>query len=111
MCIFRSETAKENVQLLLNIFFMLKIVRLLLKENVQMIFFYVEDCVAASANISTFFEERATTSEKILRKNVLLLLEENVQLLLRITVNPKINARGVYLIFGIFRGRLLEGGV
>ena len=33
------------------------------------------------------------------------------------TVNPKINARGVYLIFGIFRGafirgrRLIEGGV
>ena len=28
-----------------------------------------------------------------------------------ITVNPKINARGVYLIFRIYRGRLLEGGV
>ena len=28
-----------------------------------------------------------------------------------VTVNPKINARGVYLVFGIFRGRLLEGGV
>ena len=44
--------------------------------------FYVEDCVAASLNISTFFEERATASEKILRKNVQLLLKENLQLLL-----------------------------
>ena len=45
---------------------MKKFVRLLLKENVQLIFFYVEDCVAASGNISMFFNERATASEKIL---------------------------------------------
>ena len=32
--------------------------------------FYVEDCMAASGNISIFFKERATASEKILRKNV-----------------------------------------
>ena len=57
VCIFSAETVKENLQLLLNIFF------------------YVEDCVAASRNISMFFEERAAASEKILttaseRKNV-----------------------------------------
>ena len=57
VCIFCAETVKENLQLLLNIFF------------------YVEDCVAASRNISMFFEERAAASEKILttaseRKNV-----------------------------------------
>ena len=56
-------------------------VRLLLKENVQLIFFI---CVAASKCISMFFNERAAASEKILRKNVRLLLKENVQLLLRI---------------------------
>ena len=28
--------------------------------------FYVEDCVAASGNISMFFKERAAASEKIL---------------------------------------------
>ena len=38
-------------------------VRLLLKENVQLIFFL---CVAASRNISMFFNERAVASEKIL---------------------------------------------
>ena len=86
MCIFCAETVKENVQLLPNIFFMLKIVwlpletlqfflmtvrlllkdineRLLLKENVQLILFV---CVAASRNISMFFKELATASEKIL---------------------------------------------
>ena len=57
VCIFCAETVKENLQLLLNIFF------------------YVKDCVAASRNISMFFEERAAASEKILttvseRKNV-----------------------------------------
>ena len=57
VCIFCAETVKENLQLLLNIFF------------------YVKDCVAASRNISVFFEERAAASEKILttvseRKNV-----------------------------------------
>ena len=46
-CIFWAETVK--------------IVRLLLN-----IFFYVEDCVGASANISMFFKERAAASEKIL---------------------------------------------
>ena len=45
-----------------------KIVRLHLKENVQLILFYVEDCMAASGNISMFLKERATASEKILRK-------------------------------------------
>ena len=43
--------------------------RLLLKENVQLllnIFFYVEDCMAASRNILMFFNERAAASEKIL---------------------------------------------
>ena len=49
---------------------------LLLKGNVQLIFFL---CVAASKNISMFFNERATASEEILtaaseRKNVQLLL-------------------------------------
>ena len=40
--------------------------RLLLKENVQhTVLLYVEDCVAASRNISMFFYERAAASEKI----------------------------------------------
>ena len=79
---------KENVQLPLNIFFyvedcvaaprcismflkergrlLLKDIseRLLLKENVQLIFFL---CVAASRNISVSFNERAAASEKILK--------------------------------------------
>ena len=79
---------KENVQLPLNIFFyvegcvaaprcismflkergplLLKDIseRLLLKENVQLIFFL---CVAASRNISVFFNEREAASEKILK--------------------------------------------
>ena len=38
-------------------------VRLLLQENVQLIFFV---CVAASRNISMFFNECATASKKIL---------------------------------------------
>ena len=38
--------------------------------------FYVEDCVAASANILCFFKERAAASEKISRKNVRLLLKK-----------------------------------
>ena len=37
--------------------------RLLLKENVQMIYFF---CVAASRNISMFFNERTAASESIL---------------------------------------------
>ena len=31
-----------------------------------MYFFYVEDCVGASGNISMFFQEHATASKKIL---------------------------------------------
>ena len=51
--------------------------RLLLKENVKLIFFL---CVASSENISMFFNERVAASEKILttaseRKNVQLLLK------------------------------------
>ena len=42
-----------------------KIVQLPLKENVQLIFFYIEDCVTASENISMFFNERAAASKKI----------------------------------------------
>ena len=98
MCIFCAETVKTcaaaseyifyvsaNVWLLLGVFqcflknvrLLLKDIneRLLLKENVQLIFFV---CVAASKNISMFFTERAAASEKILttaseKKNVLLL--------------------------------------
>ena len=44
-CVFCAETVKENVKLLLNIFF------------------YAEDCVAASRNISMFLKEWATASE------------------------------------------------
>ena len=47
VCIFCAGTVKKIVQRLLNIFF------------------HVEDCVAASENISMFFKERAATSEKI----------------------------------------------
>ena len=88
VCIFCAETVKtcaaaseyiscflRNVWLLLGVFqcflrngrLLLKDinVRLLLKENVQLIFFYVEYCVAASGNISMFFNERAAASEKI----------------------------------------------
>ena len=76
---------KENVQLLLNISCFLRNVwlllgvfrcflrngrpflkdineRLLVKENVQLIFFF---CVAASRNIPMLFNERAAASEKI----------------------------------------------
>ena len=69
------------MQLPLNIFFVLKIVRLFLKESVQLILFV---SVAASGNISMFFNERVAASKKTLSKNVRLLLKENVQLLLRI---------------------------
>ena len=41
---------------------MKKFVRLLLKENLQLIFFYIEDCVAASGSNSMFFIERAAAS-------------------------------------------------
>ena len=37
-----------------------------MKENVQLIFFYVKGFVAASGNISIFFDERAAASKKIL---------------------------------------------
>ena len=66
-CIFCAETVEKL---------------LLLKENAQLIFFYVEDCMPASENISLIFKERATASEKILRKNVRLILKENLELLL-----------------------------
>ena len=41
-------------------------------------FFYVEDCVAASGNISMFFKERATASEKILNDCFWNLLKEKM---------------------------------
>ena len=86
VCIFCAETVKTcaaaseyifyvsaNVWLLLAVFqcflknvrLLLKDIneRLLLKENVQLIFFV---CVAASRNISMFFNECATASKKIL---------------------------------------------
>ena len=80
VCIFCAETVKENVQLLLNIFFHVEDFvsaprctsvffkeraaaseryQWTLIENVQLIFFL---CVAASRNISMFFKERATAS-------------------------------------------------
>ena len=34
-------------------------------ETVQLIFFCIEDCVAASRNTSMFFNERAAAFEKI----------------------------------------------
>ena len=67
---------KECVAASEYISYFLKNVRLLLKdinerhcfwkENVQLppnIFFYIENCVAASRNISMFFNERAAASE------------------------------------------------
>ena len=86
MCIFCAETVKTcaaaseyifyvsaNVWLFLGLFqYFLKNVRLLLKdiserlllkENVQLIYFFV--CVAASINISMFFNERVAAFEKI----------------------------------------------
>ena len=48
VCVFLCRNREKFVQLLLNIFF------------------YVEDCVAASGNISMSFKERAAASEKIL---------------------------------------------
>ena len=39
--------------------------RLLLKENMQyIVLLHVEDCVAASINISMFFKERVAASER-----------------------------------------------
>ena len=34
----------------------------MLRKNVQLIFFYVGDCITASGNVSMFFKERATAS-------------------------------------------------
>ena len=66
---------------LMNVRLLLKYIseRLLLKENVQhIVLLYVEECVGASRNISMFFNERTSASEKIFndffwkKKNVLL---------------------------------------
>ena len=65
------------MQLLLDLFFR----RLLLKEKcaaasvhfVQTIFFYIEDCMTASGNISMFSKERAAASHKDIKKKRLLL--------------------------------------
>ena len=70
-CFFKECVAASEY-----ISYFLKNVRLLLKdinerhcfwkENVQLppnIFFYIENCVAASRNISMFFNERAAASE------------------------------------------------
>ena len=69
VCMFCAETVKENVQLFLkNVRLLLKDTneRLLLKENVQLLLsiFYVEDCVAASRNISMFFNELVAASKR-----------------------------------------------
>ena len=59
--------ASENILCFLrNVRLLLKdiIERRLLKENVQLIFFYAEDCVAASGNISMLFKKRAAASER-----------------------------------------------
>ena len=37
--------------------------------TVQLIFFYIEDCMTASRNISMFFNERAAAFKKILTTN------------------------------------------
>ena len=102
MCIFCAETVKtcaaaseciscflRNVWLLLGVFqcflknerLLLKDIseRLLLKENVQLILFFLS--VAASRNISMFFNESASVSEKILTTTS---ERKNVQVLLRI---------------------------
>ena len=50
------------VRLLLNIFCAENCERLLLKENGQLIFFFIEDCMSASEDISMFFNERAAAS-------------------------------------------------
>ena len=56
------------MQSLLNIFFVSKIVRLLLKENVQPIFFMLKQMCGSSGNISMFFNKRATASGRVLEK-------------------------------------------
>ena len=52
--------AENRERLLLNIFFTLMICAK--TENVQLVFFYIEDCMAAFKNIWMFFNERAATS-------------------------------------------------
>ena len=44
-------------------------------ENVQLIVFYIEDCMIASRNILMLFNEHAAASKKILKKNVQLFLK------------------------------------
>ena len=65
-CFSKCVAAPRCISLFLkNVRLLLKDIneQLLLKENVQLIFVL---CVAASTNISMFFNERATASEKIL---------------------------------------------
>ena len=65
-CFSKCVAAPRFISLFLkNVRLLLKDIneQLLLKENVQLIFVL---CVAASTNISMFFNERATASEKIL---------------------------------------------
>ena len=68
LCLSQSVAASANISyFFMNVRLLLKdiIVRLPLKENVQLIFFM---CVAASKCISMFFNESATASEKILKE-------------------------------------------
>ena len=65
-CFSKCVAAPRCISLFLkNVRLLLKDIneQLLLKENVQLIFFL---CVAASRNILMFFNERAAASEKIL---------------------------------------------
>ena len=65
-CFSKCVAAPRCISLFLkNVRLLLKDIneQLLLKENVQLIFVL---CVAASTNISMFFNERTTASEKIL---------------------------------------------
>ena len=57
---------RDREKFVQHIFFVLKIVQLLLKESVQLIFLFLSKCVAASGNISIFFKERGAASGKIL---------------------------------------------
>ena len=65
----KLQSVKENVQLPLNILFLCRNratasehIFCAETENVQLIFFYVEDCMTASRNISMLFNERAAAS-------------------------------------------------
>ena len=64
-----EKSSVHFVQLLLNIFCAETVSDCFWKKNVQLIFLCWIKCVAASANISMFFKERAAASEMILRKN------------------------------------------